>query len=211
MSRWYLMCFLIIYCEANTLPVQKKLGVSRIIGGSDAIPGQFPYQASLRKVANRRHFCGGSIVTNHWILTAAHCTIEERPSTIFAIIGTHLLSGAGGVEHAIDIIRNHERFYIETIENDVAVIRTEIEMEFSLFVSAIPLINRKVENEALIVSGWGRTSAADLQHPQNLKWLRTFGMKSEDCSRLVDMNEDTFCAYRKFEKLSKAVQTPDSL
>lgn len=44
---------------------------SKIVGGDNASPGQFPYQVSLRK--NKSHFCGGSIIDSRTILTAAHC------------------------------------------------------------------------------------------------------------------------------------------
>lgn len=44
----------------------------RIVGGYTAEEGQFPYMASLRLPQNF-HTCGGSILDEYWILTAAHC------------------------------------------------------------------------------------------------------------------------------------------
>ncbi|KAF5305820.1 hypothetical protein FQR65_LT07559 [Abscondita terminalis] len=44
----------------------------KVIGGSDASPGEFPYQVSLQK-QRTDHFCGGSVIDPNWILTAAHC------------------------------------------------------------------------------------------------------------------------------------------
>lgn len=44
----------------------------RIVGGSDAIIDDFPYQVSLQYTG--KHYCGGSILSKTIILTAAHCT-----------------------------------------------------------------------------------------------------------------------------------------
>lgn len=46
----------------------------RIVGGSDAEPGQFPHIVSLRWAYLGSHFCGGAIVSSVYILSAAHCT-----------------------------------------------------------------------------------------------------------------------------------------
>jgi secreted trypsin-like serine protease len=41
----------------------------RIVGGNTATPGQFPYQASMRSLANS-HFCGGSLINRRWVVCA---------------------------------------------------------------------------------------------------------------------------------------------
>ena len=46
----------------------------RIVGGKEAAPGQFPHQVGLRiTMGSRTAFCGGSILSDRVILTAAHC------------------------------------------------------------------------------------------------------------------------------------------
>lgn len=54
----------------------------RIVGGFDAGWGMAPWQASLRYVPNeltfgRGHYCGGILIKNNTILTAAHCLVDE--------------------------------------------------------------------------------------------------------------------------------------
>ncbi|MBL0697966.1 trypsin-like serine protease [Comamonas sp. JC664] len=53
-----------------------------IIGGSNTTIEQNPWQVTLQ--SGTFHFCGGSILTPEWILTAAHCVVDGAPSRILA-------------------------------------------------------------------------------------------------------------------------------
>lgn len=46
---------------------------SRVLGGTVAEPKEWPWMAALLHAQDRKHFCGGVIITNRHILTAAHC------------------------------------------------------------------------------------------------------------------------------------------
>ncbi|CAG0904568.1 unnamed protein product, partial [Cyprideis torosa] len=60
----------------------------RIINGYDAKLGQIPHQVSLQKNEDNSHFCGGSIISNEWIVTAAHCIKGKNLSEIQVVAGT---------------------------------------------------------------------------------------------------------------------------
>lgn len=51
---------------------------NRIVGGTVTYPNEFPWQAFLRveKSTGSIGFCGGSLISNRWILTAAHCLVS---------------------------------------------------------------------------------------------------------------------------------------
>ena len=45
----------------------------RIVGGSESLPGQWPWLVGLHGGADEVFFCGGVLISHRWVLTAAHC------------------------------------------------------------------------------------------------------------------------------------------
>lgn len=88
----------------------------RIVGGQAAALGQFPYQASMRTAGNF-HFCGGVIISNQWVLSAAHCTIGRAQTAVFVVVGTITLN-AGGISHQSAQIVNHPDYNAQWISNE---------------------------------------------------------------------------------------------
>lgn len=139
----------------------------RLVGGETARPGQFPYQVSLRrpqKFSNKivvfRHRCGGSIISNRWVLSAAHCTqgTYSNASSLSVFVGAHNISNDGRA-YALDRIVNHPLYQAsEIFRNDLCLLRTSESIRFSNIVRAIPLRRKFVAGGAkATISGWGST------------------------------------------------------
>jgi trypsin len=160
----------------------------RIVGGSNTINGQFPYQVSLR--ALNVHFCGGSIINNRWILSAAHCTIGRE--SLHAHVGSVLLN-SGGTMHLCRFIVNHPNYNPDTIANDVSVVQTATSITFNINVQPIALGSAQVGGGVnAVVTGWGRISITGGPAPNNLQQLITTTLTNADCIARHTTNNQRF-------------------
>ncbi|CAG0904909.1 unnamed protein product [Cyprideis torosa] len=79
-------------------PLHPK-GDMRIINGVNAFLGQIPHQVSLQS-SSGSHVCGGSIISQDWIVTAAHCVVGQYLSQMRVVSGTISLT-SGGTIHTL--------------------------------------------------------------------------------------------------------------
>lgn len=131
---------------------------SRIINGSNATRGQFPYQASLRRL-NGQSFCGGAILNIQWIITAAQCVHQVRPEFLLVYVGAYLQQG-DGFPYFVRHIVNHPELNVRRVQNDVSLIRLRNRiLLIPPMVRAIALPTQDIRESGVpvTVSGWGFT------------------------------------------------------
>lgn len=163
---------------------------NRIVGGSNAVSGQFPYQVSLRD-SLFYHFCGGSIINTRWILTSAHCIEGRTPLQLYIVTGSTLLNG--GTSYRCSNIINHEKYDNETHFNDIAVVQSATTIITGTNVQPIQLIYRNIQSGTLVVSGWGSVTNIHGPTTNNLKYLYTSVISYVSCENRIKINEDSVC------------------
>ncbi|XP_053684226.1 chymotrypsin-2-like [Sabethes cyaneus] len=163
---------------ARTLPDEYSAWEGRIVGGSNADEGQFPYQVSLRSAANG-HFFGGSIINNNWVMTAAHCTVGRTIQNTIVVAGSLLLN-AGGSIHQTERIVNHPGYSAVTLTNDISLVRVTSSFVFSPTIGSVELESNFIESATgAQASGWGQTWHPAV--PNHLQWVNVDIIGLQDC------------------------------
>lgn len=166
----FLVCVAVVVAATSMHANAFSSPDSRIVNGVSASRGQFPHQVSLRLSKNKRHFCGGSILTQRWILTSYWCSSGNGVADLIAVIGSTDLQ-RGGTVYQIDIIRNHPQEDIYKNQNDIALLKTTKNIVFDKLAQPIRLPTKDTPgNLAVVVSGWGalrvKTSEKHISLPQ---------------------------------------------
>lgn len=137
----------------------------RIANGIQESTSSFPYQVSLRFTENSKHFCGGAILTNQWIVTAGQCTQGSQSSVknIYVVVGATNIT-AGGLHCDLEKIVNHPEFNWEKRRNDISMLKTKQPMqmgESSIFPVSLPsfktdyIIENGIGLTSVTLTGWG--------------------------------------------------------
>ncbi|XP_048362084.1 coagulation factor VII-like [Sphaerodactylus townsendi] len=137
-------------------------GDSRIIGGSFCRPGDCPWQVLIQ---NKRGygFCGGSLISSQWVLTAAHCLDTVAPHQV--TVGDFDKHQRERDEQKVRVRQfwQHPQYDPDNFNNDIALIQLTSNVVFSQNVLSICLPNPNLatllteKGTVGLVSGWGST------------------------------------------------------
>ncbi|XP_003923553.1 suppressor of tumorigenicity 14 protein [Saimiri boliviensis] len=152
-------------CDCGLRSFTRK---ARVVGGTNADQGEWPWQVSLHALG-QGHVCGASLISPSWLVSAAHCFIDDRgfrysdPTQWTAFLGLHDQSKRSAQEvqeRRLKRIISHPSFNDFTFDYDISLLELEQPVEYSSAVRPICLPDAShvfPAGKAIWVTGWGHT------------------------------------------------------
>lgn len=134
--------------------------INRIVGGEETQEIRYPWMTLLR---NRNQFyCGGSLISDRYVATAAHCLDGLPPSRISITLLVHdrRENCSREINRKVKNYRIHEDYDPDVEDNDFGLLELSepVEMSDILRPVCMPMKNKTYEGETGIATGWGATS-----------------------------------------------------
>ncbi|CAH2098474.1 unnamed protein product [Euphydryas editha] len=183
-----------------------------IVNGVESKPGDWPWHVAIFRLERDtlKYICGGTLVSNIFVLTAAHCvTINGAavlPENLGISLGKHNLFGGdvGSQEKQVHQIIVHEEFMHKTLNNDIALLKMKSSVEYNSVVQPACIWFDKAEEKLPPgqvlgkVTGWGLDQTESLSRV--LREATMPMVQDIDCIRSkpsfysVILNGKKFCA-----------------
>ncbi|XP_055841242.1 brachyurin-like [Episyrphus balteatus] len=164
----------------------------RITNGDVASVGQFPYQVGLAlDMGKQSSWCGGTLISHEWIVTAAHCTVDADGVTVY-LGATNIKDDNEPGQQRVYVSKSgiftHEEYDGTTITNDIALIKLPAPIEYNELIQPASLPKKSETystfvGDTVVASGWGKDSDSATSVSPVLNYIDTTVISSKTCNR----------------------------
>ncbi|XP_073512101.1 trypsin-3-like [Phyllobates terribilis] len=167
----------------------------KIINGYECPRHSQPWQVYFTYSGKR--WCGGSLITARWIISAAHC--YKQPKTLVAHLGEHDTTKEEGSEQHIQVEKAYQYFHYNEYytDHDFMMVKLAEPAQFNQYVQPIPIASScPTEGSWCLVSGWGNLKTSGVQYPDNLQCLDVPVLSTSNCKSSYPnkITNNMFCA-----------------
>ncbi|XP_040211888.1 serine protease 27-like [Rana temporaria] len=212
---WRLLSLLLLPLPGDFLAFGRPVVENRIVGGADAVKGAWPWQVDLQ--INGKSICGGSLLNESVVLTAAHCFTKMDFSVFTVYLGAYQLTNledSSVVARAVQNVVIHPNFTGDSGDIALVILDRPVEFTPNILPVFLPSPTLEIPEGALCwATGWGNTlQNAQLPSPGTLQEVQLALISNNNCEAMYQslfkvkpkdpmIKADMMCAgYKKGKK-----------